>query len=677
MDPATGELSKNLTKEELECLEEVVDRMDLHRALLRGHGFYNWMVKPDPRSTDAPPTLRALPSINFLDIEDKAYADAIVAEALPQDQARFRGYLSNRPLGLGLITAGPGFGKTTAGAAATLAMHAKLGKILCSAPTNVAIDNFSNRLDTRTRAVVERYNTGLQGGQARRRHVFVVRAYRPEQEAIAFETLLRNPDAGDGAVPKLLGRRAPKWRLHLSCAFWLLVLLRSPAVRELHPDDSEELHEMQQAIDSHDGATLLRAVATGAIAWKEFKDADDYTGAMMVANDFLTSIPECAELLCTTSSCTETVKQYQLWKNSVARGVAVDEAANMHRADLYCIWGNTLLPCFLFGDPKQLPPTVMTSNQRYKTVLPRDDDSDIDMDKKGEPVCYINRFAKDAKISALQYLVSTGLPVYRLKTQLRMAKGLFDIAAKIIYPDVPFDYDPSREVVGNPEFQIGRDLEAFAQAKFPGLAECPAGTLKPFFIHCEGSWVFTDQTTGSRRSVDQVKVALDFAAEFVKNTEADPGKMVVITPYTANAQLVDRMRKRPEYACLSGMQETMTIDSFQGQENDIAIVVMSTAHPIPGPGFTGDSQRLNVMITRQKCGLVIVGDIYVGGEVVKGKRKGPVPTKFLVEGPNGEVSFVKAKALRELYKELHVSGRVAMVGVKDKPVEEVEEERQD
>lgn len=95
-------------------LAEVRDRMDLHRALLRGQGFYEWMSKPAPRgieeameaaSLDATPALRPLPVINFLDGMDKKLADAIVAEALPQDQDRFRRYLEHRPLGLGIITA--------------------------------------------------------------------------------------------------------------------------------------------------------------------------------------------------------------------------------------------------------------------------------------------------------------------------------------------------------------------------------------------------------------------------------------------------------------------------------------------------------------------------------------------------------------------------------------------
>ena len=59
---------------------------------------------------------------------------------------------------------------------------------------------------------------------------------------------------------------------------------------------------------------------------------------------------------------------------------------------------------------------------------------------------------------------------------------------------------------------------------------------------------------------------------------------------------------------LRGMGSPSTVDSFQGQENDI-IVVMGTSLPQFGPGFTTDPHRLNVLLTRQRCGLVVVGDI--------------------------------------------------------------------
>ncbi|CCT64467.1 uncharacterized protein FFB20_14745 [Fusarium fujikuroi] len=103
------------------------------------------MSKPAPRgikkaieaaSLDATPALQPLPVVNFLDSMDKKLANAIVAEALPQDQDRFRRYLEHRPLGLGIITAGHRFGKTTAGAACTLAIAGE-DKVFCSASTNI------------------------------------------------------------------------------------------------------------------------------------------------------------------------------------------------------------------------------------------------------------------------------------------------------------------------------------------------------------------------------------------------------------------------------------------------------------------------------------------------------------------------------------------------------------
>ncbi|EHK15922.1 uncharacterized protein TRIVIDRAFT_9480, partial [Trichoderma virens Gv29-8] len=71
------------------------------------------------------------------------------------------------------------------------------------------------------------------------------------------------------------------------------------------------------------------------------------------------------------------------------------------------------------------------------------------------------------------------------------------------------------------------------------------------------------------------------------------------------------LRKKAAYEALKGIPPPSTVDSFQGQENDIVIVVMGTAHPKPGPGFTSHEQRLNVMLTRHRCGLVVVGDINV------------------------------------------------------------------
>lgn len=95
--------------------------MTLHRALLRGQGFYEEMVSPDDIAsltaameglsldnvvTSLAPkfTVASLPVVNFLDFQEDMVV-ALLAEALPEVRARFHQYMTERPLGLGLITA--------------------------------------------------------------------------------------------------------------------------------------------------------------------------------------------------------------------------------------------------------------------------------------------------------------------------------------------------------------------------------------------------------------------------------------------------------------------------------------------------------------------------------------------------------------------------------------------
>lgn len=118
------------------------------------------------------------------------------------------------------------------------------------------------------------------------------------------------------------------------------------------------------------------------------------------------------------------------------------------------------------------------------------------------------------------------------------------------------------------------------------------------------------------------------------------------------------------------MPAASTIGSFQGQENDIVIVVMSTATP-GGPGFTSDPQRLNVMLTRQKCGLVIVGGTKVTGSMDKKDRK--KAQQFTTVSASGERSFTKAVKLREIHCALWDAGRVGTVESGEKEAEKRKE----
>jgi len=327
-------------------------------------------------------------------------------------------------------------------------------------------------------------------------------------------------------------------------------------------------------------------------------------------------------------------KAYPKFKNMRAEGVAIDEAGNMNRADLACVWGNTLIPCFLGGDARQLPPTVMTGKEK---------------DGSGN---FYHRLADDGKISPLEFFQASGMPVFRLHEQLRMGVGLFDWVAAEVYPEVPFRYGSVCDI-SLPKFAAGVALEEYIAQKWPKIRQPQKGNFLPVFLHCQDSVVHVDEMTGSKSCPRQAEVALEFATDFVVKKKGNSSRLVMLTPYAANVELITKMRRHPQYSALSAMPPASTVDGFQGKEGDIVIVVMGTSAK-SGPGFTCDPQRLNVMLTRHRCGLVIVGDINVCGKVDAPGGGAKVKT---INAEGEEVEF-SALFLKNIYGRLYKSGRV-------------------
>ncbi|RSM00399.1 hypothetical protein CEP52_009151 [Fusarium oligoseptatum] len=292
--------------------DELEFRMSLHRALVLGSGFWSVLrtFKHRPGSSPAPVTLPCIPEVNLLDIEDAALMDALMLEILPADRARFRQYFSKRALGLGLMTAGPGFGKTTALSVATLGMAESLGPIFASAPTHVAVDHFAARLYAISSSVVDRHNRGKpERGRIRRQ--LVIRGY-DEEEYEALQRLLRDAQETDDATADPW-KRPGRWNIHLSKAYWLLICTRSRAVPSLDPCDSIAIHRLQRQIDQDPKLVRLRRVASGTISWEE------YANGKMVDKNVIEAlfrrILEAADIVCTTpaQSCG---KFYRDWKKN-------------------------------------------------------------------------------------------------------------------------------------------------------------------------------------------------------------------------------------------------------------------------------------------------------------------------------------------------------------------------
>ncbi|KAF5691881.1 DNA helicase [Fusarium denticulatum] len=623
----TDALLDDMNEEQQQLFDKVKDKMDLHRSVLRGAGFYDWMTKTDGNSKRRP-----LPTIDLLDIDDETYANAILEMVLPKDRARFRSYLSNRPLGIGIITGTPGSGKTAMGATATLALQAKLGQILCSAPTNAAVDNFAYHLNKQTWDVTERLNVGKSlDDLSRYRRKLVVRLYSRNEEMNAFYILLTRPELGKEVlnswkVPGELNEDV-NWKFHLSAAYWLLLLFESPAVdRRLGPDDSLALHELKKVIDED--------TEFGAIRYGYAQHVSEALGSIFTG--LLDMLLEEADMLCFTPRPCESDK-YVPWKSRFAQGVVVDQAGRMGRPDLYRVWGNTLLPCFLIGDTRSEQPTIHTTSE-----------------KEPSTENYYNRFAGDGQLSGLEFLQGSGLPVFRLDTQVRMAKGMYDLAAQVFYPQLPLQYHQREHNTADQHPDLGRELEAYVRMKYPVLRKPPDGLLhQPLFIHRQNSTIYKD-VDGSQACQEQDSAVLSFVAGLVTHSAIDPAQIVILTPWFANAVLIERKRDQKRFELLKSMPEAATIESYQGREADIVVVVMSTTRDT-GPDITANEHLLITMLTRHKSGLVIFGDICTSG-VIGEDRNGKL---FKINKPGQELN-----ALQRIDETLFDEGRVAVFSTK-------------
>lgn len=164
---------------------------------------------------------------------------------------------------------------------------------------------------------------------------------------------------------------------------------------------------------------------------------------------------------------------------------------------------------------------------------------------------------------------------------------------------------------------------------------------------------FVDPVSKSKKNFDQIHAALDFYADFVQTKKVNPADLLIVSPYGAIIEILPGWLKRPEYVALEGMRPPSTIDSIQGQEGVMVVVITGTNGHV-GAGFTSDERRLNVMLSRHKSALIIFSDI----DTVDVKGKGKLA---VIEGPSGEMTLSKATTLKAVHSMMVRNGRIATV----------------
>ena len=242
--------------------------------------------------------------------------------------------------------------------------------------------------------------------------------------------------------------------------------------------------------------------------------------------------------------------------------VIIDEAAQ-------CVELSALIPlkygcikCILVGDPKQLPPTVLSqAAQKYGY----DQSLFVRMQQK-----HADR-------------------VHLLEVQYRM------------HPEISLF--PSKEFYDS-RLQNGGDM--WDNRRRPWHQSLLMGPYR--FFDVEGT-----QQAG-RGGASLMNVAeLDVAIKLYERFESEYGnhlnsRIGIITPYKAQLHLLrDRFASRFGQA-ISQRIEFNTTDAFQGRECEIIIFSCVRADPTLGIGFMTDIRRMNVGLTRAKSSLWVLGD---------------------------------------------------------------------
>ncbi|OTA93398.1 hypothetical protein M434DRAFT_73253 [Hypoxylon sp. CO27-5] len=272
-------------------------------------------------------------------------------------------------------------------------------------------------------------------------------------------------------------------------------------------------------------------------------------------------ILDSAQVLCATLSGSG----HEMFKNLQVEfeTVIIDEAAQ-------CVELSALIPlkygcskCILVGDPKQLPPTVLSQSAA--------------------------RYGYD---QSLFVRMQRNHPddVHLLDTQYRMHPEISLFPSQEFYERRLVDGGDMRRLRHQPWHQ--------------------SALLGPYrFFDVKGI-----QEKGRKGqslvNLEELKVAMQLYERLMTDyPQTDfKGKIGIITPYKAQLyELRDQFSRR--YGDRVKEQiEFNTTDAFQGRECEIIIFSCVRASPTGGIGFMTDIRRMNVGLTRAKSSLFILGD---------------------------------------------------------------------
>jgi len=146
------------------------------------------------------------------------------------------------------------------------------------------------------------------------------------------------------------------------------------------------------------------------------------------------------------------------------------------------------------------------------------------------------------------------------------------------------------------------------RAKARILFPWPTQTKPMFFYNSLGKEEYSASGTSFLNRTEAILVE-QIVTTFLQ-AGVTPDNLGVVTPYEGQRSfIINHMQRagklKPQ---LYKQIEVASVDSFQGREKDFIILSCVRSNDHQGIGFLNDPRRLNVALTRAKCGLIIIGN---------------------------------------------------------------------
>ncbi|KAI8492821.1 hypothetical protein Bbelb_294180 [Branchiostoma belcheri] len=232
--------------------------------------------------------------------------------------------------------------------------------------------------------------------------------------------------------------------------------------------------------------------------------------------------------------------------------VLVDEAAQATEPAVLCALSHGAERVCLIGDDQQLPPLVQSEE------------------------------AQELKISLFERWRGQKFRVHLLDTQYRMHPAISTFPSQHFY-----------------QGQIKDGVEVSDRIPPQGF-NWPNRNLPVSYINVCQRLPGESSRGTSKFNVEEVKIVIDVTKRLLEGGDIVEGDIGIVSPYKAQIEEIKR--------CLDRNIAVRSVDGFQGQERDVIIFSAVRANEGGYVGFLNDPRRMNVLLTRARRGLIVVGN---------------------------------------------------------------------